>query len=105
MLKKTLLLCILALGTLLAAACANMAPPLANPADAALNRAVTEAIGDYTRTVNTTTVGGRVYLEGWVPNSAEREEVIALAKEVPGVTEVVEDLHLEEVGSLDGGWE
>lgn len=101
MLKKTFMLSILAIGALLAAGCAEMNQPFADPADSARNKEVRAAMGEeYTRTVHATTVGGRVYLEGWVLNTAEKNDVIARVKNVTGVNEVVDNLQLEEVGSF-----
>ena len=102
MVRKILPLAILATAIMLAAACAEINPPFADPADTALNRQVVAAIGDHAQTVNTTTVGGRVYLEGWILNTAEKNDVIAAIKDVPGVTQIVDNLELTEVGSLGG---
>ena len=77
----------LAVGLLLPAACATLAPP----EDKALTARVYEAIGpEYTRDVTVIAVGNRVYLSGIVEHYSDLQNICGTISNVPGVTTVMD---------------
>ncbi len=78
--------------------CAAAGSPFASPEDAALKQKLTAELGQYTRTMNITVSGGRVYMEGDLKNQAELEDAMAVIRATEGVTSIMEDVFLTDVG-------
>lgn len=80
-------------------ACASARQPFAAPEDAALKQTLTEALGSYyIRTMHITVSGGRVYMEGELRNRQELADAMAIIRGTEGVTAIVEDVFLVDIG-------
>ncbi len=97
--KRLMLTALLAAGMFVLSGCAALQP---SPQDLALKERVRASIAGYTD-VQASVSGGRVYLEGWVENFPEREDVLTRVKAIPGVTNVMDDLRLKQPGPDGGG--
>lgn len=93
---------VLLAGTVLVSAACGSARPFAAPGDAALGGRVETALGTYGETVFVSAAGSRVYLSGMVLNFNELQEVLDRVRAVDGVSSVMEELYLQEVGSEGG---
>ena len=78
--------------------CAAGGQPFAAPEDAALKQRLTAALGVHTRTMHITVSGGRVYLEGELKNQMELEDAKAIIRATDGVTSIMDDVFLTDVG-------
>ncbi|MCC8195021.1 MAG: BON domain-containing protein [Deltaproteobacteria bacterium] len=97
--KRVLTVLLLSAALAVLVSCAAARQPFASPADAALKQELTAALGpDYTRTLNITVSGGRVYMEGELRNQAELDEARAIIRGTQGVTSIMEDVFLSDVG-------
>ena len=89
---------------LLFSSCAEVQSPLASPEDLAIKQKLIEALGEYNRTLNVTISGGRVYFEGELKNFEELQRAMSIARDIPGVTSIVEEpVYLTEVGNMGDG--
>ncbi len=79
--------------------CAAATPPFASPEDYAVKQKLTAELGPYTRTMTVTVSGGRVYLEGYLENFQELQNVLEIVRETEGVTQIMENVDLVEPGS------
>lgn len=108
MLKKCLLLSAFAVCLAAASACSPLTTAPGDPADRVIQERVVASLGEYANTVFASTVNGRVYLNGWVPNFNDKQRILEAVEAVEGVNQIMDDILLEEVGSTgDGGtgWE
>ena len=81
-------------------ACAPGQRPFADPADTARHAQIVSALGEYAETVHASAVGGRVYLDGTLPNFNDLQEVLNRVGSVPGVRDIVyNEVILTEIGS------
>ena len=105
--RKLFMYCILSVATAALVACAAIQPPFATPEEVAIKRALTEQLARYPGLVITVS-GDRVYLEGEVLNKTELDNAIEVARGTEGITSVMDDVYLIEVGSMGGdndGWD
>ena len=79
--------------------CAVATPPFVSPEDYAVKQRLEADLGKYTRTMTVTVSGGRVYLEGYLEDFQELQDVLEIVRETEGVTEVMEDVNLVQPGS------
>lgn len=85
--------------------CAGGAQPFASAEDAALKQKLTAELGPHTRTMNITVSGGRVYMEGDLKNKAELDEAMDVIRAADGVTSIMEDVFLTDVGPQGGDFQ
>ena len=79
--------------------CAVATPPFASPEDYAVKQKLEAALDNYTRTMTVTVSGGRVYLEGYLEDFQELQDVLEIVRETDGVTGIMEDVQLVQPGS------
>lgn len=97
---------LLAVSAVALVSCAGVRPPFASPEEIAVKQKLSEELAQYPG-LRITVSGDRVYLEGEVLNKAELDHAIATAREIPGITSVMDTVFLIEVGSggSDHDWD
>lgn len=89
---------LLIMGILALTACAVGKPPFMSDSDWVIKEKLVAELAEY-KDLRISVSGGRVYLEGAVPNVPDRNRVFAAAKATEGVHSVMESLYLTQVGS------
>lgn len=95
---RTIMHTLLIMGILALTACVGGKPPFVSDSDWAIKEKLLAELAEY-RDLRISVSGGRVYLEGEVPNVPDRNRAFAAAKATEGVNSVMENLYLTEVGS------
>ena len=98
MIKKIVVLFILFAAMALSTACASLTTQPGDTPDRVIQENVVNALADYTSTVSVSTVNGRVYLSGWLPNKEMKERALETAEKVDGVKQVLDDILIKESG-------
>ncbi|CAK7006324.1 MAG: hypothetical protein DELT_00252 [Desulfovibrio sp.] len=89
---------LLIIGMLALTSCAAGKPPFMSESDWSIQQKLMAELAEY-HDLRIVVSGGRVYLDGEVPNVPDRNRAVAAAQEAKGVTGVVENLFLTEVGA------
>jgi len=79
--------------------CATAVPPFSSAEDHSLKQKLEAELSSYTRTMTVLVSGGRVYLDGYLENFEELQNVLEIIREADGVTQIVENVHLVQLGS------
>lgn len=86
--------------------CATAHQPFATPADAAIKQEILAKLDPTAGALNITVSGGRVYMEGELRNFDELEAAKAVIQETKGVTSIVDNVFLTDVGPQgDNGYD